>query len=30
MHDLILSKKPVRENVYKKMFEWIDIKFKSP
>ena len=30
MHDLILSKKTVRENVYKKMFEWIDIKFKSP
>ena len=30
MHDLILSKKPVRENVYKKMSEWIDIKFKSP
>ncbi len=30
MHDLILSKKPVRENVYKKMFEWIDINFKSP
>jgi len=30
MHDLILSKKSVRENVYEKMFEWIDINFKSP
>ena len=29
MHDLILSKKSVRENVYEKMFEWIDINFKS-
>ncbi len=28
MHDLILSKKPVREKVYKKMFEWININFK--
>lgn len=30
MHDLIISKKSVRENVYEKMFEWIDINFKSP
>ena len=28
MHDLILSKKPEREKVYKKMFEWININFK--
>ena len=27
MHDLILSKKPVRERVYKKMFEWMDNNF---
>lgn len=24
MHDLVLSKKPVRNEVYKKMFEWLD------
>ncbi|SEL73227.1 Lysophospholipase, alpha-beta hydrolase superfamily [Maribacter orientalis] len=29
MHDLILSKKPIGENVYKKMFEWVSINFKS-
>jgi len=28
MHDLILSKKTVREKVYEKMFEWININFK--
>ncbi|CAM1365062.1 Alpha/beta hydrolase [Tenacibaculum sediminilitoris] len=28
MHDLILSKKLVRENVYKKMFEWTNVHFK--
>lgn len=28
MHDLILSKKTVRENVYKKMIEWINSTFK--
>ena len=28
MHDLILSKKSVREKVYEKVFEWININFK--
>ena len=28
MHDLILSKKPVREKVYEKVFEWMNINFK--
>ena len=28
MHDLILSKKPVREKVYATVFEWIDTAFK--
>ncbi|MCW2119391.1 alpha/beta hydrolase [Flavobacterium sp. 7A] len=28
MHDLVLSTKPVREKVYKRMFEWIGVYFK--
>jgi alpha-beta hydrolase superfamily lysophospholipase len=27
IHDLVLSKKPVRKKVYKKMFVWIDENF---
>lgn len=27
LHDLVLSKKTVRENVYEKIFEWVDHKF---
>jgi alpha-beta hydrolase superfamily lysophospholipase len=28
MHDLILSPKPVRENTYQVIFEWLDVKMK--
>jgi alpha-beta hydrolase superfamily lysophospholipase len=28
MHDLILSPKPVRENTYQTLFQWLDLKFK--
>lgn len=28
LHDLVLSKKVVRDKVYEKIFEWIDTKFK--